>query len=77
MASSRESNPVVDYQFERDLATKGYCRVAGIDEAGRGPLAGPVAAAAVVLNPNSIPEGLADSKTLSETRRSELFDEAL
>ena len=75
MASSRESNPVVDYQFERDLATKGYCRVAGIDEAGRGPLAGPVAAAAVVLNPNSIPEGLADSKTLSETRRSELFNE--
>jgi len=46
--------------------------VAGIDEAGRGPWAGPVVAAAVILNPDNIPEGLADSKTLTEKRREKL-----
>lgn len=46
--------------------------VAGIDEAGRGPWAGPVVAAAVILNPHCTPSGLRDSKTLSETRRKEL-----
>ncbi|RCW87959.1 RNase HII [Phyllobacterium bourgognense] len=48
--------------------------VAGIDEAGRGPLAGPVVAAAVILNPKKIPEGLDDSKRLTSQRREELFD---
>jgi ribonuclease HII len=47
--------------------------IAGVDEAGRGPLAGPVAAAAVILDPQGIPEGIADSKTLSEERREQLF----
>ena len=46
--------------------------VAGIDEAGRGPWAGPVVAAAVILNPNCTPAGIRDSKTLSETRRRDL-----
>ena len=46
--------------------------VAGIDEAGRGPLAGPVVAAAVILNPNCTPAGLKDSKKLTEKRRSDL-----
>jgi len=46
--------------------------IAGVDEAGRGPLAGPVVAAAVVLAPESAPEGIADSKTLSPSRRAEL-----
>ena len=46
--------------------------IAGVDEAGRGPLAGPVVAAAVVLGPGTVPEGLADSKTLSPSRRAEL-----
>ena len=46
--------------------------IAGVDEAGRGPLAGPVVAAAVVLGPGAVPEGLADSKTLSPARRTEL-----
>lgn len=46
--------------------------VAGIDEAGRGPWAGPVVAAAVILNPDDIPDGLADSKTLTEKRREKL-----
>src|SRR5690349_12735789 len=49
--------------------------VAGVDEAGRGPLAGPVAAAAVILDPRSIPEGLADSKVLSAVDRERLYDE--
>lgn len=46
-----------------------YPRIAGVDEAGRGPLAGPVYAAAVILDPNQPIEGLADSKTLSESKR--------
>ncbi len=46
--------------------------VAGIDEAGRGPWAGPVVAAAVILDPDDIPAGLADSKTLAEKRRDEI-----
>ena len=58
-----------DYSFE--LAVGGT--VAGVDEVGRGPLAGPVTAAAVILNPANIPQGLADSKTLSAARRQALF----
>ncbi|WP_328587840.1 MULTISPECIES: ribonuclease HII [Meridianimarinicoccus] len=48
---------------------RGLARVAGVDEVGRGPLAGPVTAAAVVLNPNRIPPGLNDSKKLTAARR--------
>lgn len=48
--------------------------VCGVDEAGRGPLAGPVVAAAVILNPESIPDGLNDSKALSEIRRELLLN---
>jgi len=59
-----------DYSHERALGG----RVAGVDEAGRGPLAGPVSAAAVVLNPDDIPEGLNDSKKLSAVKREALFD---
>ncbi|MCT4682438.1 MAG: ribonuclease HII [Roseicyclus sp.] len=50
-------------------------RVAGVDEAGRGPLAGPVSAAAVVLDPGDLPVGLNDSKALTAARRAALFDE--
>ena len=49
--------------------------VAGVDEAGRGPLAGPVVAAAVVLDPKRIPKGMDDSKRLTAERREELFEE--
>ncbi len=48
---------------------QGYLRIAGVDEVGRGPLAGPVVAAAVILNPEDIPEGLNDSKKLTAKRR--------
>jgi len=54
-----------DYQYEAKYQEKGIWPVCGVDEAGRGPLAGPVVAAAVILNPNSIPNGLNDSKALS------------
>lgn len=58
-----------------DELTKGYKLVAGIDEAGRGPLAGPVVAAAVILPEGLVIEGLDDSKKLSEKKRERLFDE--
>lgn len=50
-------------------------RVAGVDEAGRGPLAGPVLAAAVILDPRNMIKGLADSKKLTEKKREQLFEE--
>lgn len=63
-----------DFAIESEL--KGfYSRVAGVDEAGRGPLAGMVVAAAVVLDPNKIPDGLNDSKKLSAAKRRALFHE--
>ncbi|MEP3178829.1 MAG: ribonuclease HII [Lentilitoribacter sp.] len=62
-----------DFKFETDLG----CRVAGVDEVGRGPLAGPVTAAAVVLDPNNIPAGLNDSKKLSAKKRGVLYAQLL
>lgn len=64
-----------DYAIEAQLAGQGYRLVAGADEAGRGPLAGPVVAAAVILDPGNIPAGLNDSKKLTAKRREVLFDE--
>jgi len=60
---------------ERALLKRGVWPVAGCDEAGRGPLAGPVVAAAVVLDPKRIPKGLDDSKRLTAEKREELFEE--
>jgi ribonuclease HII len=62
-----------DFGFEGRAMSDGFRFVAGLDEAGRGPLAGPVVAAAVILDPDNIPEGLDDSKALSAARREELF----
>lgn len=59
--------------YERYYARRGFRRVAGVDEAGRGPLAGPVVAAAVVLHPALPTEGIDDSKLLPEPVREELF----
>lgn len=64
---------MTDFSHEQALIDTGRLRVAGIDEVGRGPLAGPVVAAAVVLDPARIPEGLRDSKKLTAKRRDELF----
>ena len=62
------------YDHERAALAQGHGRIAGVDEVGRGPLAGPVVAAAVVLDPARIPEGLNDSKKLSLARREALYD---
>ena len=61
-----------DMSYETAAMSQGHARIAGVDEAGRGPLAGPVVAAAVILNPLALPVGLADSKTLSAKRRETL-----
>jgi len=63
-----------DFRMERQLARRGVWPVAGVDEAGRGPLAGPVAAAAVILDPQNLPRGVNDSKLLTPDAREELFE---
>ncbi len=65
------------FLYEQRLYDRGARHVAGVDEAGRGPLAGPVVAAAVILDPRSIPAGLDDSKKLSQKRREMLFEEII
>jgi len=62
------------FRRERALIKRGIWPVAGCDEAGRGPLAGPVVAAAVILDPDRIPRGIDDSKRLTAEQREKLFD---
>ena len=64
----------MDYSYEINAKNKGYNAVCGVDEAGRGPLAGPVYAAAVILPEGCEIEGLNDSKKISEKKREKLFD---
>ncbi|MCG6884774.1 MAG: ribonuclease HII [Silicimonas sp.] len=66
-----------DYLEEERLLAGGARWIAGVDEVGRGPLAGPVTAAAVVLDPRHLPEGLDDSKRLTAAARERLFDEIM
>jgi ribonuclease HII len=66
-----------DFSLEELAKKRGLWPVAGTDEAGRGPLAGPVVAAAVILDPNAIPRGLNDSKKLTARRREALYEEIL
>jgi len=66
-----------DYRFEQHAVQNGFPLVAGLDEAGRGPLAGPVVAAAVILDPGCIPDGLDDSKALKPARRELLYEAIL
>ncbi|MCA9771956.1 MAG: ribonuclease HII [Myxococcales bacterium] len=63
------------YAFEREARARGYGAIAGVDEAGRGPLAGPVVAAAVILPEGSEIPGLGDSKVIAPERREILFEE--
>ena len=63
------------FRLERALLRQGVWPIAGIDEAGRGPLAGPVAAAAVILDPKNIPKGLNDSKLLAPDVREALYED--
>ena len=66
-----------DYTHEALALSQGFTLIAGVDEVGRGPLAGPVTAAAVILDLAHIPVGLNDSKKLSVKRREALYDELL
>lgn len=66
-----------DFSIEEAARAEGLWPVAGTDEAGRGPLAGPVVAAAVILDPQNIPAGLNDSKKLSLKQREKLFDQII
>ena len=61
-------------QFEKEFASQGKMLIAGIDEAGRGPLAGPVVVASVIMPLDNIIDGINDSKKLSEKKRNELFE---
>src|SRR5436309_9853032 len=63
------------FQFEDQAMARGFKLICGLDEAGCGPLAGPVVAAAVILDRARVPEGIQDSKKLLPARRATLFDE--
>lgn len=63
------------FTLETELNAQGFTAVCGVDEAGRGPLCGPVVAAACILRPDAIPEGLNDSKKLTPKKREILFDQ--
>lgn len=84
MARPRSDSPPLfefvekpDFSFEKKAIAAGLWPCAGLDEAGRGPLAGPVVAAAVILDPDNIPAGLDDSKRLSAAQREALFNDVL
>ena len=64
-------------EIEKELYLKGFNKICGIDEAGRGPLAGPVVVAAVVMPQDSMLEGVNDSKKVSEKKREKLYDEII
>ncbi len=61
-------------KFEKELYNKGFNKICGIDEAGRGPLAGPVVVAGVIMPQDSMIEGVNDSKKVSEKKREKLYD---
>ncbi len=66
-----------DFEIEKSFYNQGYSNICGVDEAGRGPLAGPVCAAAVILPLSCKIEGLDDSKKLSEKKREFLYDKII
>ena len=66
-----------DFSVEDKKRQLDFSNIAGVDEAGRGPWAGPVYSAIVILNRNCIPEGINDSKKISEKKRKELYEEIL
>ena len=68
------ARPTPDFELERLATLQGARRIVGVDEVGRGPLCGPVTAAAVWLDPTALPQGLDDSKRLSAAARLRVFD---
>lgn len=77
MKEKEEERLIELSKFEKEYFEKGYNLIAGIDEAGRGPLAGPVVAAAVILPKGCLIEGVNDSKKLSEKKREKLYDDII
>ena len=73
MKSQRNKN-MLDYEFDKSFKNENIKVICGVDEAGRGPLAGPVVAAACILPDGLIIEGLDDSKKLTEKKREKIFD---
>lgn len=71
------ARPTPDFELERLATLQGARRIVGVDEVGRGPLCGPVTAAAVWLDPTALPQGLDDSKRLSAAARLRVFDAIL
>ncbi|WP_342077441.1 ribonuclease HII [Yoonia sp. SS1-5] len=71
------NKPAPDLSFETAAKANGHTYIAGVDEVGRGPWAGPVCAAAVILDAQDIPEGLNDSKKLTAKRREALFSQIM
>lgn len=74
MKEKEEARLVKLKELEKEFFDKGVSYIAGIDEAGRGPLAGPVVVAAVTLDPSSMIEGVNDSKKVSENKREKLYE---
>jgi len=74
---SSEAMPAPDLRLERRAQRRGAAIVAGVDEVGRGPLAGPVVVAAVILNRRKIPEGIRDSKQLTANMRATIYEALL
>ena len=72
--SGHMTKPAPDFTLEQTAIDAGHTLIAGVDEVGRGPLCGPVTAAAVILDPQNIPAGLNDSKKLTAKRREALYD---
>ena len=70
----KNEQPTDLWAYEREAFADGVKLVCGVDEAGRGPLAGPVCAAAVILPPELVIPGLNDSKKLTDKKRRELYD---
>ena len=76
-AYSNTMTELPTYDYERILQEQGCQWIAGVDEVGRGPISGPVFAAAVILDPKHIPKGLNDSKKLSAKKRDALLESIL
>lgn len=74
MKEKEEARLIKLKEIEKEFFDKGVKYIAGIDEAGRGPLAGPVVVASVILKPDSMIEGVNDSKKVSENKREKLYE---
>lgn len=74
MKEKEEQRIIILKEHEKELREKGFKFICGIDEAGRGPLAGPVVVASVIMPENSMIEGVNDSKKISEKKREKLYD---